>query len=106
MSETQTSSSSAMKPAVRACLALALVLIVGVIFNADHAFFKLSTHRDTLRQASVYGILACGMTLVIVSGGIDLSVGSTLALSAVCVSTLCLHWNWPGGLAVLLCLLV
>ncbi len=95
-----------MKPAVRACLALALVLIVGVIFNADHAFFKLSTHRDTLRQASVYGILACGMTLVIVSGGIDLSVGSILALSAVCVSTFCLHWNWPGWLAVLLCLLV
>jgi ribose transport system permease protein len=104
MSETQ-SSSSAIKPAMRACLALALVLIVGVIFNADHAFFKLSTHRDTLRQTSVYGILACGMTLVIVSGGIDLSVGSTLALSAVCVSTFCLHWNWPGGLAVLVCIL-
>ena len=55
-------------PAGRAFLALLLVLIIGVVFNADGAFFKIGTHRDTLRQASVYGILACGMTLVIISG--------------------------------------
>lgn len=71
-------------PAGRAFLALLLVLIIGALFNADGAFFKIGTHRDTLRQASVYGILACGMTLVILSGGIDLSVGSVLALVSVC----------------------
>ena len=60
--------------------ALLLVLLIGIVFNADGAFFKVGTHRDTLRQASVYGILACGMTLVIIAGGIDLSVGSVLAL--------------------------
>jgi len=54
--------------AARALIALVLVLIVGNIFNADHAFFKFGPHRDTLRQASVYGILAYGLTLVIVSG--------------------------------------
>jgi ribose transport system permease protein len=93
-------------PAMRAFLALLLVLAVGAVFNADGAFFKISTHRDTLRQASVYGILACGMTLVIISGGIDLSVGSALALAAVCCATLCIHWNWSGWLAVPVCLLV
>ncbi|MEI2724475.1 MAG: ABC transporter permease [Verrucomicrobiota bacterium] len=94
------------KPAARALIALAMVLIVGSIFNADHAFFKLGTHRDTLRQASVYGILACGLTLVIVSGGIDLAVGSVLALTAVCGATMAIHWGWSGWLVVPACLLI
>src|SRR5271170_1267479 len=83
-------------PAGRAFLALLLVLVIGAIFNADGAFFKIGTHRDTLRQASVYGILACGMTLVIISGGIDLAVGSVVALTAVCAATMAIHWNWPA----------
>ena len=37
-------------PAGRAFLALVLVLLVGAIFNADGAFFKFGTHRDTLRE--------------------------------------------------------
>src|SRR3984885_13180221 len=93
-------------PAGRAFLALLLVLAAGAIFNADGAFFKLGTHRDTLRQASVYGMLACGMTLVIVSGGIDLAVGSILALAAVCASLMAIHWNWPWWEAVPGCLAV
>src|ERR1700674_72038 len=70
-------------PATRALVALVFVLVLGCAFNAHGAFFKLGTHRDTLRQASVFGILACGLTLVIISGGIDLAVGSVLALVAV-----------------------
>ncbi|MDE3067083.1 MAG: ABC transporter permease [Verrucomicrobiota bacterium] len=93
-------------PAGRAALALLLVLAVGAIFNADGAFFNPGTHRDTLREASVTGILACGMTLVIISGGIDLSVGSVLALVAVCAATMAIHWNWPAWLVVPCCLCV
>ncbi len=93
-------------PAGRAFLALLLVLIIGTIFNGDGAFFKIGTHRDTLRQASVYGILACGMTMVIISGGIDLAVGSLLALTAVCCAKMAIHWNWSGWLVAPLCLLV
>lgn len=80
----------------RALLALVLVLAAGAVCNADGAFFKIGTHRDTLRQASVYGILACGMTLVIISGGIDLAVGSLVALTAVCAAKMAIHWSWPG----------
>lgn len=87
-------------------LALILVLILGAIFNADGAFFKIGTHRDALRQMSVYGILACGMTLVIVSGGIDLAVGSVLALTAVCCAKMSIHWGWSGWLVAPLCLAV
>lgn len=93
-------------PASRAFLALLLVFIVGALFNADGAFFKIGTHRDALRQASVYGILACGLTLVIISGGIDLAVGSVLALVAVCGSKMAIHWGWSGWLVVPGCLLV
>jgi len=93
-------------PAGRAFLALLLVLIIGAFFNADGAFFKIGTHRDTLRQASVYGILACGMTLVIVSGGIDLSVGSVLALVAVCCAQTAIHWDWSAWLVAPACLII
>ncbi|MGH7951201.1 MAG: ABC transporter permease [Limisphaerales bacterium] len=93
-------------PAGRAFLALTLVLIIGAIFNADGAFFKIGTHRDALRQMSVYGILACGLTPVIISGGIDLSVGSVLALAAVCCAKMAIHWNWHGVATILLTLMV
>jgi ribose transport system permease protein len=93
-------------PAGRAALALALVLLTGVLFNSDGAFFKSGTHRDALRQMSVYGILACGLTPVIISGGIDLAVGSVLALVAVCGATMAIHWGWPAVPTALGCLLV
>jgi ribose transport system permease protein len=95
-----------LSPAGRAFAALVLVFVIGAIFNAGGAFFKIGTHRDTLRQASVYGILACGMTLVIISGGIDLAVGSVLALVAVCCAQMAIHWNWSGWLVAPACLVI
>jgi ribose transport system permease protein len=70
-------------PRAKALAALLLVLLLGAIFHQEGAFFRWSTHRDMLREISVHGILACGLTLVIISGGIDLSVASIMALSAV-----------------------
>ncbi|HSD27188.1 MAG TPA: ABC transporter permease [Vicinamibacteria bacterium] len=85
---------------LRALLALLLVLAVGAVFHADGAFFQWSTHSAMLRQASVHGILACGMTLVIVTAGIDLAVGSVLGLSAVVFSLLTIHMGWSAVPAV------
>src|SRR5215467_3227181 len=93
-------------PATRALIALLFVLLLGWVFNANGAFFKIGTHRDALRQASVYGILACGLTLVIISGGIDLAVGSVLALVAVSFSLMTIHWGWAAWCAILLSLLI
>ncbi len=87
-------------PWVRALLALALVVLIGSIANADGAFFQWSTHRDMLRQVSVYGILACGMTLVIITGGIDLAVGSMLGLCAVLFARLSLHQGLSAPVAL------
>ncbi|MGV3614656.1 MAG: ABC transporter permease [Fimbriimonas sp.] len=91
-------------PAVRAAIALIIVLAFGVIFNGDGAFFKVGTHRDAIRQISVYGCLACGLTLVVITGGIDLAVGSVLALVAVLFSLTSIHWGWSPWLAVPVCL--
>src|SRR5215470_11670033 len=87
-------------PATRALVALLLVLLIGALFNAHGAFFKIGTHRDALRQASVFGILACGLTLVIISGGIDLAVGSVLALVAVAFSLMSIHWGWSPWISL------
>jgi ribose transport system permease protein len=91
-------------PLARAFLSLALVLMLGALFNADGTFFQWATQRDMLRQVSVYGILACGMTLVIIAGGIDLSVGSILGLSAVVFSMLSIHLGTSVPVAVVLTL--
>lgn len=93
-------------PFTRALAALLLIVLLGVIFNGDGAFYKWGTHRDMLRQASVFGILACGMTVVIISGGIDLAVGSVVGLIAVVFSIFSIHWGWPPWLAIPLSLLV
>lgn len=93
-------------PATRALLALAFVFLIGCLFNANGAFFKFGTHRDALRQASVFGILACGLTLVIISGGIDLAVGSILALVAVSFSLMSIHGGVTPWIALPACLLL
>jgi ribose transport system permease protein len=93
-------------PWVRALLALVLVFVLGWLFHANGAFHRWSTHRDMLRQISVSGILACGMTLVIITGGIDLSVGSVLGLCAVLFARLSLHAAWPALAVVPVVLLV
>ncbi len=87
-------------PAARALASLAAVVLLGVIFNADGAFFKWGTHRDMLRQVSVFGILGCGMTVVIIAAGIDLSVGSLLGVSSVLFSMLTIHSGVSPWLAI------
>jgi len=93
-------------PIFTAAVAFGLVLVLGLIFSGEGAFYKWGTHRDALRQASVYGILACGMTVVIITAGIDLSVGSVLALVAVSFSILSIHWGWSPWVAIPACLAV
>lgn len=92
------------RPAVRAFGALVVIVLLGLCFSGDGAFYKWDTHRDMLRQVSTYGILACGMTVVIITGGIDLSVGSVLGLVSVVFSLLSIHKGIPAPIAVPACL--
>jgi ribose transport system permease protein len=60
---------------------LALVLMVIALALASDKFLTVDNGLNVLRQISINLCLSIGMTLVILSGGIDLSVGSVLALS-------------------------
>jgi len=88
------------RPWVRALAPLVFVVVIGFVFSAHGTFMKWGTHRDMLRQVAVTGILACGMTLVIVTGGIDLSVGSVLGFCAVLFSLLSIHRGWSAWAAI------
>ncbi|MDF2681601.1 MAG: rbsC 2 [Brevibacillus sp.] len=61
-------------------LGLALIVIVLSIINSD--FLTISNIFNVLRQISINALIAFGMTFVILTGGIDLSVGSMLALAS------------------------
>ncbi|HEX3626578.1 MAG TPA: ABC transporter permease [Verrucomicrobiae bacterium] len=61
----------------------AFVLLAGTLAIWEPPFRTLGNLENILQQISVNGILAVGMTLVIITAGIDLSVGSVLALAAV-----------------------
>lgn len=52
---------------------------------------------NVANQIAVVAILAVGMTVVVITGGIDLSVGSIVALSAVLASSLVRHWGGPDA---------
>jgi len=60
-----------------------LILLVAILSILMPQFRTLNNAMIVLRQASVTGFVAFGMTCVILTGGIDLSIGSTLALTAV-----------------------
>ena len=68
-------------------IALVVLAIIGVITAGDR-FGSVDNLMTILRLAAVYGVLAVGMTFVIIGGGIDLSVGSVLGLASVWATTL------------------
>lgn len=81
-----------------ATLIALIVLVIGLSF-ADDAFFTARNLSNLSRQVTIIGIIAVGMTMVILIAGIDLSVGSVVGLSAV-VCTLLMQFGLPPFLAV------
>ncbi|MGD6885877.1 ABC transporter permease [Staphylococcus shinii] len=67
---------------------IGLILLVIIISVLNSAFLEPSNLFNLLRQVSINGLIAFGMTFVILTGGIDLSVGSTLALSSAMIAIL------------------
>lgn len=67
---------------------LGLFLIVIVITILNPSFMTTDNVLNILRQVSISALIAFGMTFVILTGGIDLSVGSTLALTGAVAATM------------------
>lgn len=84
---------------------IALLILVVIISTISPEFRQPGNFLNLLRQASFNGLIAFGMTCVILSGGIDLSVGSTFALSAIVCAEMIGH-GVPVIVAVPVALLV
>ena len=76
-----------------------IVLILLIIFFsfASPAFLSLNTLTMVAKHVSLYGILALGMTFVIITGGIDLSVGSVVGLVGMLAGGLIQEGRTLGG---------
>jgi ribose/xylose/arabinose/galactoside ABC-type transport system permease subunit len=66
------------------------------------SFLTIDNFVNVALQIAIYGILAVGMTLVIITGGIDLSVGSLVALSAVAAAAVMEKLSGQAGLSIVL----
>jgi ribose transport system permease protein len=60
---------------------IAFIIICVILSILSPVFFQVTNIINVVRQTSIYGIMAVGMTFVILTGGIDLSIGSILAIS-------------------------
>jgi rhamnose transport system permease protein len=87
-------------------LGLAAVLLIEVALFAattEH-FFSLANLFEIARFSTALGLLALAMTPVVVTGGIDLSVGAMMGLAAVSFGVAWHDWHWPVPLAALVTL--
>nr|WP_282597953.1 ribose ABC transporter permease [Aeromonas sp. PrichA-15] len=78
---------------------VALLVLIGVVSFLSPNFFTADNLLNILRQTSVNAIMAVGMTLVILTAGIDLSVGSVLALCGALAATM-VAMELPIGLVI------
>jgi ribose transport system permease protein len=85
-------------------LSALLLLIVAFGLKTDH-FLTFTTLRTISNQIPDSVMLAVGMTLVMIVGGIDLSVGSVMALSGAFLGVCLAQWHWPFAPALAACLL-
>jgi ribose transport system permease protein len=90
---------------ILAMLAVLSVLIILFGLLSRH-FLTLRTLQSVVNQVPDLMVIATGMTLVLIAGGIDLSVGSVLALSGVVLGIAMADWGWPLIPAIALCLAV
>ena len=82
-----------------------LFVIVFVLFGIlSPSFLEYGSLEDIVKQASYIGIVAVGMTFVLLTAGIDLSVGSNMYLSAAVAGLLIKNYSIPVGLAFIACL--
>ncbi len=85
-----------------------LVVIALLVFFSltSERFFTPGNAQNILRQMVIVGTLGIGMTMVILIGGIDLSVGSVVLLSGAVAGTLIINYGWNTWLAIVAALLV
>lgn len=84
---------------------LGLLILVVLLSILSPRFLSVSNFTNVLRQTSINAIIAVGLTFVILTGGIDLSVGSIFAFSSAITAGLIVA-QVPAGIAIIIGLLV
>lgn len=85
---------------------LVLIAIVIIFSCISPQFFKFSNFLTILRQVAILAIVSVGMTLVLISGGIDLSVGAIISVVSVIISMAAVDGGMPTGVAIILGLIL
>jgi ribose transport system permease protein len=81
-------------------VALLLIVLCAVVALASPQFLSATNLQNVSRLVGTYGIFSIGVGLVIITGGIDLSVGSICALLGVLLSMMLVEWRWPPAVAL------
>ena len=77
-----------------------LVILCIVVSILNPRFLAGANLQNMARLIGAYGIFSIGIGVVIITSGIDLSVGSVFALLGVLLSMMLTEWRWPAVLAV------
>ena len=88
------------QPALSPAIVLVLAC-VGFSLTSSH-FYQLQNLSLVAQQVAVVGTLAAGQTLIILTAGIDLSIGAVMVLSSLVMATLSYQQHVPGVLALLI----
>ena len=85
---------------------LLLVVLCAIVTVLNPRFMSPANLQNTARLIGAFGIFSVGLGLVIISGGIDLSVGSAFALLGVLLSIMLTEWHvaWPAAVLTVLVL--
>jgi len=78
---------------------LLVIVIFAILIGEPEKYLSLRNLRTVLAQTVIVAIGAIGMTVIIISGGIDLSVGSAIALTGV-ITAIGISAGWPPTMAV------
>ena len=86
-------------------IVIALAALCLDLTIASPVFLTVSNFLNVFQQISINFVVAVGMTFVIISGGIDLSVGSNIALSGLLMGILMKNYGVPVPVTILACIL-
>lgn len=104
-SKAQTTAAKVKSFLSKSMILVALVVLCIIMGCLSSTFFTASNWLNILVQSAINGVIAVGMTLIIITGGIDLSVGSILAFSSI-VGGLLLEAGTPVIVSVLVSLVI
>src|SRR5437762_1223490 len=76
------------------------VVLCAIVAVMNPQFLSPANIQNTSRLIGTYGIFSIGVGVVVITGGIDLSVGSMFALLGVLLSMMLTEWHWPAGVTV------